>query len=205
MNYSEVIDAVLSYSDRQDDEVISRVNLFLRMTESRINRKLETLKMETRARRPMELDQEYYTLPSNFLSIRSVRIVSDINGAIRKTLSYVNPEQFGNLVTNQAQGDYYTIIANNFHIRTDYDPSYLIEIEFSKQIPPLSELAESNWLSEYHPDCYIFGVLTEINAFVKDAAATSIWDVRFKECLEEINFQDNIATWSGTALQTRVG
>jgi hypothetical protein len=205
MNYSEIVDAVLSYSDRQDDEVINKVDLFLRVVESRINRKLETLKMETRARLPMSEDIEYYPVPSSFLAIRSIRIVSDIDTLIRRTLSYVNPEQFGNLITNQAEGDYYTIIANNFHIRSDYSADFQIEIEYIKQITPLTEAASTNWIADNHPDCYIFGALVEVNAFVKDAEATNIWDVRFKECLEEINFQDNIATWSGTALQTRVG
>jgi hypothetical protein len=47
--------------------------------------------------------------------------------------------------------------------------------------------------------------LTEISAFVKDADATAMWDKRFIESLNDLEFQDDVATYSGTPFFTKVG
>lgn len=205
MLYTNIVDLALSYSDRQDDEVVSRIDLFLRIVESRINRRLSTLKMSTRVYTPLVLDEEYYDLPSDFLAVRGIKIVSGTSNTVRKTLNYVNPEQMGNIKANSGTGDYYTIISGRLHIHTAYDADYRIEIEYFQRLVPLTATVTSNWVSEFNPDCYVFGLMVEINSFVKDAAAKDLWDIRFKESLEEIDFQDSKSTWSGTALNTKVG
>ena len=51
----------------------------------------------------------------------------------------------------------------------------------------------------------IFGLLVEINAFVKDASTAAAWDQRFKEALAEIKEDDQISRWSGPPLVIRTG
>ena len=45
MTYNDIVNLTLGYADRQDDEVATRMDNFLRVTEARINRVLMTLDM----------------------------------------------------------------------------------------------------------------------------------------------------------------
>ena len=63
MIYSEIVDLALGYSDRQDSEVISRIDLFLKIVEARVNRLLMTMDMSARAHTIMNSSTEFYTLP----------------------------------------------------------------------------------------------------------------------------------------------
>ena len=64
MNYADIVSLTLGYADRQDTEVTSRIDLFMRVTEARINRLLMTLDMSCRATTPMSSTTEYYSLIS---------------------------------------------------------------------------------------------------------------------------------------------
>jgi len=206
MNYTEVTDLALGYSDRADNtEVVAKIDLFLRVVEARINRRLETLKMSALSTTPIVTAQEFYALPTDFLSMRSIDLVSTTTASSRVTLDYINPEQMANAINNSSAGDFYTIISDTIQIYQVPDNTHKLSINYYKRLPALTSIATTNWLADSSPDCYVFGLLVEINAFVKDAEAKAIWDERFMQSIEEIITQNSKSTWSGTALQTKVG
>lgn len=206
MNYSEIVDLALGYADRQDTEVTSRIDLFIKVAEARINRTLMTLDMSCRAKTPMASTTEYYPLPSNYSVMRSIKVIDETNSASRVTLLQVNPEQMANLVNNgETQFPCYTVISGNIHVQPFYDSTHSLEIDYFQTLPPLSTGITTNWLSESNPDAYVFGVLVEINSFVKDAEASTLWDQRFQQAMSEITLNDAKSTWSGTSLTTFPG
>ena len=206
MNYSEIVDLALGYADRQDTEVTSRVDLFIKVAEARINRTLMTLDMSCRAKTPMASTTEYYPLPSNYSVMRSIKVIDETNSASRVTLLQVNPEQMANLVNNgETQFPCYTVISGNIQVQPFYDNTHSLEIDYFKTIPPLSSSITTNWLSDSNPDTYVFGLLVEINSFVKDAEASTLWDGRFQQAMSEITLNDAKSTWSGTSLTTFAG
>ena len=71
-------------------------------------------------------------------------------------------------------------------------------------IPPLTEMDDSNWLTEKHPETYIFGLCAEIGAFAKDEQVFARYDNRFKETLSNITQDDAVTRWSGPSLRTTV-
>ena len=68
MNYADIVDLALSYSDRQDSEVVDRMDQFIKIMESRTNRALRTFDMSIRAQLVMVPGQFYYGLPGHILS-----------------------------------------------------------------------------------------------------------------------------------------
>ena len=206
MNFSEIVDLALGYADRQDTEVTSRIDLFIKVAEARINRTLMTLDMSCRAKTPMASTTEYYPLPSNYSVMRSIKVIDETNSASRVTLLQVNPEQMANLVNNgETQFPCYTVISGNIHVQPFYDSTHSLEIDYFQTLPPLSTSITSNWLSESNPDAYVFGILVEINSFIKDAEASALWDNRFQQAMSEITLNDAKSTWSGTSLTTFPG
>ena len=206
MNYSDVVNLTLGYADRQDSEVTTRMDLFMRVTESRINRVLMTLDMSSRAKTPMDSATEYYPLPTNYSVMRAIKVIDNTNPASRVTLLQVNPEQMANLVNNgETQFPCYTVISGAIQVQPFYDNTHSLEIDYFQTLPPLSSTATTNWLSDSNPDVYVFGLLVEINSFVKDAEATALWDGRFQQAMSEITLNDAKSTWSGTSLTTFAG
>lgn len=208
MNYDDIIDMALSYADRTDDEVTSRMDKFLLICEARINKKLKVANMSAVATIDLttsEENQEVFALPSDFGGLRSIKITGDQE----RTLTYVNPEQLSNRIRAGDFGVsgfrvYYNIVAKELHL---YPPTNTgnLEITYYQKIDPLTQANPNNWISDDEPDCYIFGLLVEINSFAKDADATGIWQKRFLESIDDIRTDDQITRWSGTPLETHVG
>jgi len=204
MTYNEILNLALTYADRSDSEVTDRMDDFLKMVESRVNRKLDIQKMAVRSQVFSVADKEYYGLPTDFKAIRDIEI-SDLEGGNRITLEYLTPEQMnaksGTTIIDVA---YYTIIADQFQIYPAQTEK-ILEIVYYQQVPPLTSTEPENWLTSQSPDCYVFGLMVEINAFVKDAEVSMLWDGRFTACLDELDIQDAVSRWSGTPMQMRIG
>ena len=211
MNYATIVSTALSYSDRETDvELTNRIDDFLRIVESRINRVLKVQKMSVRTLLTTAADQEYYGLPADFAGLRDIemRAQDDTDGAARNryTGEYLSPEQMNTAVSfnENASNFYYTVIANQLQISPPQD-GMVMELVYYRKLPDLTENDSVNWMSEDNPDAYIFGLMVEVSAFVKNAGATDLWNARFKESLGEIDVDDSLSRWSGTALQVRNG
>jgi hypothetical protein len=213
MNYQEVINTALAYADRANSvSISSNMDNFLKIVESRINRALLTQKMSITAYTPIDSTIPYpnrYILPSDFLSERSIRITQQEVPTYSSTLNLVNPEQMANLRNSNAMYAAYCIISGNIEIWpipvNTNTATYILEINYFRSVPALSIISTNNWVSNINPDCYIFGLLTEINSFAKDAEASSLWDMRFKASLDEITYLDERSTYSGNPIYTLVG
>jgi hypothetical protein len=210
MNYTDVVSTALSYADRQDDEVVSRMDTFLRMVESRINRLLQIDDMQLRYQfpEPNPLDGRF-NLPLDYAKLSDIAIVNIADPTSRLTLSRVNQEQMntftGVVNTSNSAKHFYQIIAGQVITQPiPVDGIDLLEIVYYGSIIPLTPTENTNWLSYNHPDLYVDGLLTEINSFVKDAQAASLWNTRFVQAIEELKSADVEFLWSGTPLATRV-
>ena len=204
MNYQTIVDLALSYADREDVEVVNRMDGFLRMVESRINKRIQTWKMTSRAVIDMVSGQEYYGLPCDFSGMRDIEVYPSDSGTDRITPCYLNPEQMNTAILNGSDAVSYTIIADQIHI-TPQDDGKVLEIVYYANLPELSASLVTNWLSSDNPDIYVFGLLVEINSFVKDGDAASIWNARFMDELDSLQLEDQQLRWSGTPLVIRTG
>ncbi len=216
MDYTEITELALSYTDREDDEVTSRIDSFIQLVESRINRKLKVLDMSARSVVDLtttDPEQKYFQLPDDFGGLRDIEVNTENNpdGASYRTLGYVNPEQMNNLQNSAQFGNatrrkiFYTIIARQIQIFPPQDDGFL-EITYYQRVPNLNASDPNNWISDEYPDAYIYGLCSEISSFVKDAQAFALWKARYDEALEEIRVEDKDSLrWSGTPLTMKVG
>ena len=208
MTYQEIINLALSYSDRSDQETGERMDDFLRVVESRVNRNIKVQKMSYRATINTVKDQQYYGLPSDFSGLRDIQIN---HGNEATTMYMLTPEQM-NLQSRIHVGAptsdgatrnvYYSIIADQIQIHPPQENN-AIEIVYYKNLTPLSDVDTTNWLSNGYPDAYTFGLLVEISSFAKDPEAVAIWEQRFNQVVSEISLEDVENRWSGTPLQVR--
>ena len=206
MNYKEIVDAAQAYTDRYDEELVSAMPAFTRVIEGKINNALRTGDQSVRAQIYMQNGVEYYSLPCDFGGFRDVELISPGHTSGR-TLVYLAPEEM-NKVNRQNNSDrrghnYYTIIAGQIQIAPPADGD-MLEVVYYQRLPELKRDEDSNWLTDKNPDCYIFGLCTEISAFAKDEIAFATYQQRFNGALMDITMEDQVTRWSGPALRTQV-
>jgi len=207
MNYTEIKDMALGYSDRQDTEVTGKMDLFLKMVESKINRALETQPMIATVQTVLVDNVFEYTLPTDFLSIKDIKIVNTDNENYSYPMEMSSPERVTTFRLDGSDQRIYAIIGNTVQICSNpYDATLnlVLEISYYQKLPALTSGATTNWVSNNHPDAYIFGLMVEINAYVKDAEATMLWENRFNGVLSEITAQDIRYLWGGPTLKIKV-
>ena len=138
-------------------------------------------------------------------SVSHHRVDADPGGKER-TIEFMTPQQLTSVGNVEGvSGIYYNLIAKQIKISPPQPVGSAINITYYQKIIALTSTNDNNWLSEYNPDTYIFGLLVEISAFVKDKETATLWDLRFKESLDEIKEEDAEDRWSGTPLQARIG
>jgi hypothetical protein len=208
MNYTEIKDMALGYADRQDTEITGKMDLFLKMVESRINRALETQTMIATVQTTIpDADTFEYTLPTDFLSIKDIKIVNLDNENYSYPLEMSSPERVTTFRLDGSDQRIYAIIGNTVQICSNpYDATLnlALEISYYQKLPALTSLVTTNWVSTNHPDAYIFGLMVEINSYVKDAEATMLWENRFNGVIAEITSQDLRYLWGGPTLKIKV-
>ena len=204
MNYTEIINLALSYSDRTDSDITERMGDFVKVVEARINRALRVNQMSTRSIVVTLKDQQYIGLPKDFAGIRDIEVKE--KGAIKGvTAHYLNPEQMNSTVVANGPGSiYYTIVSNQIQLFPAQDDK-LLEIVYYRLLDHLDIDNDTNWLSLRYPDSYVFGLIVEIESFVKNPAGAEMWNQRFESALVEIAQEDQIDRWSGTPLTVKVG
>ena len=116
-----------------------------------------------------------------------------------QTLIYVNPEQMNGTSRRERQR-YYTVIANQIQVAPPTD-NQILEVVYYQRVPALIADTDTNWLSEKHPDSYIFGLCAEICAFAKDAVGFELYKMRFAEAINDIAMDDQVTRWSGPSYE----
>lgn len=199
MNYSDIKTAVKAYSDRSDIDLI--LDTFTQVLESRINTVLKVNDMSVRTVANLSSTKTYYGLPDDFLAMRDIEVYPSGNVDNKITLDYIAPGVMNEYIRKGYQ-NFYTIIADQIHIYPSRD-DYVVEIVYYRRLESLTD-KDTNWLSEDFPNVYIFGLLVEVNAYVKDADASILWEQRFKSSVDELIMHDQSSRWSGPTMAIQV-
>jgi hypothetical protein len=210
MNYLDLRNAAIAYSDRYDKEVSDNIDIYILMTEARINRLLKTREQSNRAFLYTIVDKEFYALPPDWAGMRAMYLVEpDPNTSPNSTVKFVllDPVSFQSTKHQDPGGKFfYCIIANQIQIYPTIDVGFSIEMIYYQKVPnlnPTDDVTSTNWLSESHPDIYLAGMTAEISLFAKDYDAAQSWYDRLKAAVDELDNVDWIERWSGDPLQTR--
>ena len=211
MNYTEIKNTALAYSDRQDSTaVVANMDNFFRVVEARMNRLLtiENLSIRYQFTAPNPADGRY-NLPADFSALQDISIIAVADTTQRTTLLLINPEQMNNAtsVGNNPAGSkrFYNIIAGQLVIQPVIDDTSILEIVYYGKLLPLTSIVINNWVATNNPDVYIFGLMTEINSFMKDGVSAEAWNARFVQAVSEITFADDKLVYSGPPLIMRAG
>lgn len=189
---AELISAATEWLARdQDSTLTARIPDFITLAEAKLNRTLFVRQMEQRATTTVDTtstDPEFITLPSDFQSMRRVRI-SSVTGQPR--LEYMSGTQLDEFRYANDDGSdqpkYFTIIGSELELAPTPDSNYTIEMIYRKNIPALTSGNTTNWLLSLAPDLYLYGTLLEAAPYLKNDARIAVWGSGFSTARDDLN------------------
>ena len=192
-NYTEIIDAVSRWLDR--DDLSPQVPDFVYMAENRINRVIRPLDMESTAITPLVEDQVYYPLPCDYIEARNIYIDTQSGN-----LSYISPDLMSN-INPSFQTGFYTII--DYQVKLNESMEGNLIIEYFKEYAHLSDTNPENWITQHASDLLLYGALLEAEAFIMTDERIPVWIEAFYKAVEDINESNALGRHSGDAMSIR--
>jgi hypothetical protein len=182
-NWTELKTEVALWADHT--VVTTNVDTFIGYAEARFNRRLRVPEMEAAATATISAGS--YTLPANFLALRSIYI--DSNPDV--VLSQVTPARLREVYPTTSTGTpaiFAMQEALTLLVAPSPDASYSAVINYWGKIPALGASTATNWLLTTHPDLYLAATLAESFLFMRDEQRASIWDSRTEAKIDELNW-----------------
>jgi len=199
-NYSELKSAIADWLDRTD--LTDSIPNFIALTEARHKRDFKLRRLETRVTANTVADQEYYSLPDNYIAMRNIQLNTDP----KTPLEYLTPEQMDRVYAGSIKGKpkAYSIMVNDIQLRPTPDSVYQIELLYYKHVNPLSDSNATNEILDNHPDIYLYGALVEAEPYLQNDKRIQTWASFYDRAKKDIIDSNERDRHSGVALTTRI-
>lgn len=206
-DYTSLQTAAVEYLARdQDATLIARVPTFVQLFEAKMNRELFVRQMEQRSSATVDstiTDAEFVLLPSDFQSMRRVRL-SSVTG--KPCLEFRSGTQMDELRLQSgnvaAQPRYFTIFGSEMELLPTPDQNYTLEMVYRQNVPALANNS-SNWLLAMAPDLYLYGTLLETAPYIKEDARIQTWGAGFQSARDSLNLLGMTSTFNAGPLTVR--
>jgi hypothetical protein len=187
-NYTELLAAIASYLAR--DDLTATIPDFVKLAEAKFNRTLFHPRMETRTTLTVDTllaDPEFLDLPSDFQTMRSVRL-SGVAGKPRLNfLTQTQIEDYRYSIDNVSdQPVYFSIVGDQMELAPTPNEDFDVEILYRANIPALAS-SSTNWLLTLAPDLYLYGSLLEAMPYNQNDARIALWGSAVATVLDQLN------------------
>lgn len=190
--YTNLVAAVTEYLARdQDTTLTARIPDFITLCEAKLNRILQHPRMEKRSTTTVDTtddEPEFLTLPSDFQSMRRVRL-SGVAGKPRlEYMAQSQIEDYRYSIDNVSdQPIYYSIMGDELELAPTPGENYTVEMVYRANLAALSASNATNWLIELAPDVYLYGTLLEASAYTRAFDdMLPVWSSAFTSTVEQL-------------------
>jgi hypothetical protein len=207
-NYTALQTAVTEYLARdQDTTLVARIPSFIQLAESKFNRQLFVRQMERRSIAvvdPTADEPEFIALPSDFQSMRRIRLTSVAGKPSLEFKSGTQMDEYRFGTSNvAARPRYFTLFGDELELAPTPDAAYTIEMVYRQAIPPLAS-NDTNWLLALAPDLYLYGALLEAAPYLKEDARIQTWGLGLSSALSELNNLGLTSTFNAGPMSMRI-
>lgn len=182
--YNELLTAISNWTKRSDI-ASGRDAEFVSLGEARIGREVKARQMEARV--STTPDDQYTDLPSDYVSMRAVRI----KGSSLGWLTYVTPDKFFQEFASSTSSNrkVYTIFGDELIFPSTPDGD--VELWYYKKLAALS--SASNSLFTSNPDLYLYAAMSVAMPFMKNVIHMPAWESLYQDVKNSVNKQH----WEG--------
>ena len=187
-NYGELKSELSAYLFHQ--RLANRYDNCTGLFETAVNSRLRVLPMEAVAL--LTTVSGSVALPTDYITWRTVRPIYAHGSPVTPTwrppfteLEYVHPAYLPPV--GRGIDQLFTIEGNTFKARPANDTADAYEFHYYQKIPKLAGSdTNTNWLLTEYPNAYLFGVITELAAIMRNAEMAQLYKARRDETFQEI-------------------
>ena len=149
-------------------------------------------------------ENQYLALPSDWLEAINIEISSNEFRPLMQ-MSIESLDVYRKSINNKTgQPIYYAIVDNTLELAPSPDASYTLQLTYYGKIDALSDSNTSNFVSNNHPDVYIYGSLKHASVFLMEDERAPLFNAQFDKSLEEIRLQQQKREFGkGSLIQRR--
>ena len=198
-NYSEILTELGTMLARSD--VNGRFDRALRLVETDVNRlEYKPIDMRDTTTLSTVAGSALVALPSNCLSIVSITY-SDAK------LSQVGLQQLTDsyaLVSSGKPKVFASFTKRVIKVGPTADAVYSIDLLYNKEVPSLTSVATTNWLTNNYPGVYLYGTAYKIMLELRDAEQIAKYKDLYFEELNRINAQQSDEKYAREPMVQRI-
>jgi len=182
MTYTELYNAILSYTENFSQEFIDRVPTFVRQTETRVYNAVQIPPLRKNQYGTLSANNKYLSTPSDFLSVYSLAVIENYATAsetyyylLNKDVNYIREAYptpsdtglpayyaiFGPTVTSNVVTTELSLI-----LGPTPDNSYTVELHYNHYPESIVD-AGTSWLGDNYDPVLLYGSLREAYLFMK--------------------------------------
>ena len=194
--YAELVtalDGTSGYLHRTD--LTAKIPDFIRLAESKINRKLRILLQEAETTLTATIGSRLMAVPTRFGTPIALWLETY---QPREEMLYVNPELLP-VTQSSSASDYYTVDGAYIATENPADIAYTYTLRYLTTFD-LATTSTNTVLTDY-PDVYIYGALMESVSWTQDFDKLGVWQSKFDQAIKEA-ISDTNATKSKAMLRT---
>lgn len=183
-NYTNLKAAIQKWSHRTDISDI--VDDCIDLAENKIDHDLELLSNEQRATATTATTDRFLALPTQYLEMRRLTIVS---GSINHEIRFQSPEQM-TVMNASGRPNYFTVTSQIEFDRVP-DSAYTVEMSYYVRLTPLDDTNTTNDVLTNHPNLYLYGSLAELFKWALDQDTAILYENLFNQEMMKANKQEN--------------
>jgi hypothetical protein len=199
MTYSELKTNIANYLNRSD--LTGQMDMFIDNVEGEVNRRVRRKEMIKRA--TATADAQYLSLPTDWLEGINVEITSnDFSPILQQSIESL--DIYRKSINNKTgQPVYFAFVDDTMELAPTPDTSYTLQLTYYSKIDALSDSNTSNFLSNNHPDVYLYGALKHASIYLMEDERVAMFSQLFEKALEELKMEQEKAEFGKGSLMQR--
>jgi len=199
MTYSELKTNIANYLNRSD--LTGQMDMFIDNVEGEVNRRVRRKEMIKRA--TATADAQYLSLPTDWLEGINVEITSnDFSPILQQSIESL--DIYRKSINNKTgQPVYFAFVDDTMELAPTPDTSYTLQLTYYSKVDALSDSNTSNFLSNNHPDVYLYGALKHASIYLMEDERVAMFSQLFEKALEELKMEQEKAEFGKGSLMQR--
>lgn len=185
--YAELVtalDGTSGYLHRTD--LTAKIPDFIKLAESKINRKLRLLLGETESTLTATIGSRLMAVPTRFGSPIELW---DTTNEPRTEMLFMQPDLLPVTTTNGAS-EYYTVDGAFIATENPADVAYTYTLRYQTKFN--LETTSTNTILDNYPDIYVYGALLASIPFTRDYKNFDVWNALYNNAIDEAMTDSNV-------------
>jgi hypothetical protein len=187
MTYDNLIQDVINYMERNDDQFVAQIPSLIGLAESAIAAELKTYLQMTVVETTVLQNQVILAKPARWR--KTISMKTNGKPMLMRSQDYIaqyQSESDPGVPLYYAEYDY-----NNWAFAPAPNTNYPVEIIYYSEIQPLDQTNQQNLFTREAPQAMLFGTLLQAQGYLKALDKLPVWKAYYTDCLAALKKEDN--------------